>query len=113
MGEPPELQALRAQATALRDAAAKLEVAADALEGSPPEGATVLRGRAIIDQLDELVAPGEAVHYRDALRRLHEAGYAPTGKDPRNTLLTALTRSPYYSTTRSRTGIWRRHEPHD
>lgn len=106
-------QQMRDQATALHDAAAKLEAAADALECSTPEGATVLGGRCLQDALLEATEPGEVFHYRDAFHRLRAAGISPTGRDPMNTLLAVMTRSPYFSTARPRTGEWRQHAPEE
>lgn len=106
-----EPRSLRIQAIALRDAADALDHAADAIEFAPPPGSPRLGGRKLIAALDELVEPGEAVHYRDAHRRLIEAGVSPRGKDAANTLLSCLARSPYYSRVAPRSGEWRRHAP--
>jgi hypothetical protein len=110
-----EATTLREKAHTLRRAADQLDAAADALEVAEamdrPEGAELLGGGALIDALMAVVEPGEEVHYLEMHRRLLAAGIVPKGKDPRNTLLAALNRSPYYTPGRARSGLYRRNEP--
>ncbi len=106
-----EVSMLRVRAEQLRSAAHDLDRAADALcMVGPIEGGEgkVVGGQHLISAVEEVVEPGETVHYRDICRRVLASGVTPRGKVPEDTLLAALNRSPYYSRVGSRSGEYRR-----
>lgn len=76
-------------------------------QGSPARahgaGATALRGPAIrktaVRLLATRVGDGAAIHYRDWLELLHEAGYFVAGRDERAVFLSQISRSPVVART--------------
>lgn len=111
-GTGPQLLAvsrtLGRQADRLEDHARRLREQASALEAEAfGTGPTVVSGRAIVDRLLMLVAPGHVHHYKDLVALLGDAGLRPSGRDPAATLLTALSRAPEFERTDAR-GCWLR-----
>jgi hypothetical protein len=104
---------LRAQAEGLRGAAEAAEEAAAKIERvMHGKGVAALGGEELIEKLAELVDeidPDGIYHYNELLDILTAAAYTPTGKDPRGTLLAALSRTDRFTRTgRKRSGLYRR-----
>jgi hypothetical protein len=101
---------LRDRAAQLRAIADQLDSSANQLEGVADDE-TLLGGRKLIEAAQDVVEPGEVVHYVTIANRLSRCGVFPRGKAPLNTLLAALNRSPYFSRDKPRSGEYRRHAP--
>jgi hypothetical protein len=97
---------LRAQAEGLRGAAEAAEEAAAKIERvMHGKGVAALGGEELVDEID----PDGIYHYNELLDILTAAAYTPTGKDPRGTLLAALSRTDRFTRTgRKRSGLYRR-----
>lgn len=98
---------LRARSDRLREIADQVGRAADALELAIHGGEqAILRGHDLVDALLRVIAPGERLHYRDAERRLHAAGFTAGGVDPSATLLAQINRAPEFESCGRRSGLY-------
>jgi hypothetical protein len=105
---------LRGRAERLQGIADELNRSADALDAAAiGSDRKMLRGRDLLDELLKHVEVGQELHYRDAERLLHAAGFTAGGVDPSATLLAQLTRAPEFKRGRRRSGRYKRIEVSD